>query len=161
MVTTYYLEMRSATELCPNPSPTAAFVVQQAKRPLPSLNQYFYQTVGADWGWTDRLGWTLAQWQAWVERPLLQTWLGYLDGTPCGYFELEKQQDGALDLAYFGLLPNFLGLGLGGAFLTAAIESAWAWQASRVLVNTCTLDHPAALKNYQARGVKIYKTVQR
>jgi hypothetical protein len=28
---------------------------------------------------------------------------------------------------------------------------------SRVWVHTCTLDHPGALANYQARGFAIYK----
>ena len=80
----------------------------------------------------------------------------YLRGTPAGYFELDDQ-DGDVEIAYFGLLPQFLGKGLGGGFLTAAVEKAWEMGAARVWVHTCSLDHPNALKNYQARGFQIYR----
>ncbi len=63
------------------------------------------------------------------------------------------------EIAYFGLLPEFIGRGLGGALLTSAIEEAWRMSPSitRVWVHTCTCDHPSALANYQARGMVIYK----
>ena len=66
-----------------------------------------------------------------------------------------------IEIAYFGLLPEFIGRGLGGVLLTSAIETAWAWTPtpSRVWVHTCNRDHPSALANYQARGFEIYKTV--
>ncbi len=66
-----------------------------------------------------------------------------------------------VEIAYFGLLPEFIGRGLGGDLLTSAIENAWAWSPApfRVWVHTCNRDHPGALANYQARGFKIYKTV--
>ncbi|MGL4610332.1 MAG: GNAT family N-acetyltransferase [Trueperaceae bacterium] len=80
----------------------------------------------------------------------------YTKGTPASYFELEKRED-TINLAYFGRLPQFTGKGLGGYFLSVALAKAWAWDAQRVIVNTCTLDHESALKNYQARGFRIYK----
>jgi GNAT superfamily N-acetyltransferase len=86
----------------------------------------------------------------------------YLQGTPAGYFELERQgelekQNSDVNIAYFGLLPQFIGKGLGGYFLSVAVEKAWAFGAKRVTLTTCTLDHKSALENYQARGFKIYK----
>ena len=54
--------------------------------------------------------------------------------------------------------PEFIGRGLGGALLTHAIEQAWTSGAKRVWVHTCELDHPAALTNYEARGMRTYKT---
>ncbi len=64
-----------------------------------------------------------------------------------------------VEIAYFGLLPDFIGRGLGGALLTSAIENAWTWSPtpSRIWVHTCNRDHPFALANYQARGFAIYK----
>jgi hypothetical protein len=47
---------------------------------------------------------------------------------------------------------------LGGALLSRALEDAWQMEPRRVWVHTCTLDHPAALANYQARGMKIYRS---
>ena len=57
------------------------------------------------------------------------------------------------------MTPQFVGKGFGGCLLSHAIETAWDWEdAKRVWVHTCTLDHPAAVKNYQARGMTIYNT---
>jgi GNAT superfamily N-acetyltransferase len=75
-----------------------------------------------------------------------------------GYYELRRDDEDGVEIAYFGLLPEFIGRGLGGALLTNAIEEAWRMSSvSRVWVHTCTLDHPGALGNYQARGMVIYK----
>jgi GNAT superfamily N-acetyltransferase len=159
-VTTTYLEMTSKDELKPKYA-TLPVEIKQVEITLPEFNHFLYATVGRDWYWYDRLEWSYAQWQSWVERPELQTWVLYLQGTPAGYFELEKQNDDVnnndVNIAYFGLLPQFIGKGLGGYFLGAAVEKAWAFGAERVTLNTCTLDHESALNNYQSRGFKIYK----
>lgn len=157
----YYLEMTAPEQLRPSVARSAGFRIEQARIPSPELNRFFYTAVGGDWYWIDRLSWTYDRWLAWLDRPEVETWIGAFEGTPAGYFELEKQPqaDGLhVELAYFGLLPGFIGRGLGGALLTAAIERAWAMGASRVWVHTCSLDAPAALENYQARGFRLYRT---
>jgi len=156
-ITTYYLEMTSPADLRPSRTPAEGFRVEQARIPCPELNRFFYASIGGDWFWVDRLGWTYDQWLAWVDRPELETWVAYLEGTPVGYFELDSQQDGSVELAYFGLLSRFVGRGLGGALLTAAVERAWEMGASRVWLHTCSLDSPAALPAYQARGFRLYR----
>jgi len=78
-------------------------------------------------------------------------------GSPAGYFELERHSDGSVEVAYFGLLPEFIGRGLGKHLLTVAVETAWSLDARRVWLHTCTLDDPAALPNYQARGFRPFK----
>ena len=159
-VTTYYLEMHRAADLRPpagKPPPELAIV--RAEIPSPDLNRFLYVSVGRDWTWVDRLAWSREEWTAYLDRPELETWVGYLRGTPCGYFELEREGDGSIQLAYFGLLPQFTGRGLGSQLLAAAIRRGWAMGASRVWVHTCTLDHPSALPNYQARGMKVYREV--
>jgi GNAT superfamily N-acetyltransferase len=154
----YYLEMTSPADLRPSPAHAAGLRVERARIPCPELNRFFYTAVGGDWYWIDRLEWTYGQWLAWLGRPELETWIGYFEGTPAGYFELERQPGAHVELAYFGLLPGFLGRGIGGPLLTAAVERAWEMDASRVWVHTCSLDAPAALRNYQARGFRLYKT---
>ena len=158
-VITYYLEMTSVEELRPARPPAEPFAVLRAELAFPALNRFFYAEVGRAYSWTKRLPWTEEQWRAWVERPGMQTWIGYVQGTPAGYFELEEQRENGnkqVELAYFGLLPPFVGRGVGGALLTEAIRRAWALGPQRVWVHTCTLDHPAALPNYQKRGFRIY-----
>jgi GNAT superfamily N-acetyltransferase len=157
-ITTYYLEMTAPSDLYPSQAEGPELRVEQAKIACPELNRFLYTAVGGDWYWTDRLGWTYRQWLDYLERPELETWVGYVEGTPAGYFELERQAQDDVEIAYFGLLPRFIGKGLGGRLLTEALRRAWQMGAARVWVHTCTLDGPAALSNYRARGLRLYKT---
>lgn len=155
-MTTTYLEMRSAGELRPKRHADERFWIGEATTPQWQFNRFLYLTVGAAWSWTDNLGWTDAQWQAYAESDSVRTFVAYYDASPAGYYELRRSADG-VQINYFGLLPAFIGRGFGGALLTHALEAAWDMKPDRVWVHTCTLDHPAALANYQARGMKIYK----
>ncbi|HET9949063.1 MAG TPA: GNAT family N-acetyltransferase [Longimicrobiales bacterium] len=156
-VTITYLEMTSPSDAVPYERPRR-LEVRRAELPCPELNRMLYLAVGGDWWWHSRLGWERERWLDWVDRPELETWLGYLRGTPVGYFELERQPGNQVELVYFGLLPTFIGRGLGGELLAAAVERAWTPGTERVWVHTCTLDHPSALPNYRARGFRIYDT---
>jgi GNAT superfamily N-acetyltransferase len=80
-----------------------------------------------------------------------------VDKEVAGYFELEKHGDGSVEIAYFGLRPEFFGRGLGGELLTRAVEEAWRIGARRVWLHTCSLDSPRALPNYHARGFRPFK----
>ncbi|HKX26601.1 MAG TPA: GNAT family N-acetyltransferase [Blastocatellia bacterium] len=155
-VTTYYLEMTDRAELRPARPRSVELQVVRAELPCPELNRFLYSAVGGDWYWTDKLDWSYDRWLAYVDRPDFETWVGSVSGTPVGYFELE--QEAGVKIAYFGLLPRFIGRGIGGALLTRAAERAWDLGAGRVWVHTCSLDGPGALPNYQARGFKIYQT---
>ncbi|HJO82281.1 MAG: GNAT family N-acetyltransferase [SAR202 cluster bacterium] len=155
-VAIYYLEMIDASQLTPGRSEAADLEFRQAEIPSPELNRYMYTAVGGDWYWIDRLGWGYDEWFGWVSRPEVETWIAYVKGTPAGYFELDGVAGGDVELAYIGLLPDFIGQGYGGRLLTVATERAWAIGASRTWLNTCTLDHPDALKNYLARGFVMY-----
>ena len=127
--------------------------------PDPALNRRFYCSVGAQWGWTDRLEWSDDDWRAYVHPDALMTYLGRFDGQELGYFELESQKGGDVEIVYFGLLPDFIGRGLGGAFLSAAIKLAWEMKETRrVWVHTCTEDHKYALDNYRKRGFVVFRT---
>ena len=156
-VTTYYLEMTDRSELRPKRVYNERLAIKQAHVPLPELNRFLYTAVGGEWYWLDRLSWTYQQWLDWLDRPAVETWVAYVSGTPAGYFELEVQAEGNVELVYFGLLPRFIGQGLGAHVLTSAIVRAWNMGASRVWVHTCTLDHPSALANYYARGFRMYR----
>lgn len=156
-VTTYYLEMLAREQLCPQSDARGVQVMEARVKQYP-FNRFLYSLVGAPWQWTDKLAWSDEQWQAYAEADDLRTWVAYSDGAPAGYFELQKQGT-ALEIMYFGLTPAFIGRGIGGYLLSNALQQAWDWQpVSRVWVHTCSLDHPAALANYQARGMRLYRT---
>jgi GNAT superfamily N-acetyltransferase len=157
LVTITYLEMTDRAGLRRARDPEVPFLVTRAEIPSPEMNRFFYKEVGGQWLWYERLVWDDARWLQYLERPEVETWVGYLRGTLAGYFELEREE-GDVQIAYFGLLPRFIGKGLGGPLLTKAIERAWEMGAKRVWVHTCDLDHPQALANYVARGMKPYHT---
>src|SRR2546423_10939845 len=129
------------------------------------FNREMYLRVGEQWRWIDKRPWTDQQWKEYASE--VRTFAAYFDDELAGYYELraeaEVQAAPALDgrrgveIAYFGLLPEFVGCGLGGALLTSAIEEAWRMSPTpaRVWVHTCNRDHPQALANYQARGLVI------
>ncbi len=157
-VTTCYLEMTDPADLRPARARPELEVVR-AEISSPELSRYLYTAVGGPWFWTDRLDWSYSRWRDYLDRPEVETWVGSVRGTPAGYFELERQADANVEIVYFGLLPQFIGQGLGGCLLTRAVERAWEGNTRRVWVHTCTLDGPLALRNYLARGFRLYREV--
>jgi GNAT superfamily N-acetyltransferase len=154
-VTTWFLQMTDPAQLAPAPEPDPGLEVRQAELPSPELSRMLYAGVGSDWYWTDRLDWTWERWHERLARADVETWVGWVRGTPAGYAELERQGED-VELVSFGLLPAFIGRGLGTRLLDAALRRAWALGPKRVWVHTCSLDGPAALRTYQGRGLEVY-----
>jgi len=153
-VTRTYLELRSPLDLQRGTLPTAIPTIERlAPCPVP-LFRYLYSEVGRPYRWTDRLSWTDADIARHVSDPDIQLWLASWEGESAGYFELRRDPDRSVEIAYFGLLPAFIGRGWGKALLTRAVDEAWRADAVRVWLHTCTLDHPAALPNYISRGFR-------
>lgn len=157
LVTTY-LEMRSPRQLQPKYA-DARFDVREQMQGDWRFNRDLYFRVGEQWDWVDRRTWTDEQWKEYATAPELWTFAGYYEQALAGYYELRRDSEGGIEIAYFGLLPGWIGRGLGGALLTSALERAWRMEPtpSRVWVHTCNHDHPQALANYKARGMVVYK----
>jgi GNAT superfamily N-acetyltransferase len=160
---TTYLEMRSPGQLRPKRANPLFQVREKLQRDW-RFNRDLYFRVGQQWEWIDRRPWTDDEWKEYATAPELQTFAGYYDQELAGYYELRHDTEGGVEIAYFGLLPEFIGRGLGGALLTSAIEEGWSCRErippNRVWVHTCNRDHPQALANYQARGMVVYKVEQ-
>jgi GNAT superfamily N-acetyltransferase len=155
-----YLELRSAAELIParRPEQIPELVL---KRPItPAEYLALYAAVGDEWLWRDRLVWTDEEFERYLSSPDVYVWTPVVGGRDAGYFELKQHGDRSVELMYFGLAPAFIGKGLGGWLLTRAVEEAFALGASRMVLNTCTLDAPQALPNYLARGFRILREDQ-
>jgi GNAT superfamily N-acetyltransferase len=157
-VTRTYLEMRDPTHLQAAHSDDPRIRVEQMDQCSPSFFRYLYVEVGRNYHWIDRLPWTDEDIVAHLNKPETSLWLLTDDGATAGYFELRRCEDESVEIAYFGLLPGFLGRGLGKHLLTYATEQAWADGANRVWLHTNTLDHPAALPNYLGRGFVVART---
>ncbi len=163
--TTWYLEMTDPAALNPAREPGTPVRFTRAEAPGPEFARFLYGTVGRDHRWIDRITWTDRQWRELAERPGTETWVLHDRGTPAGYAEMEAQDEGAVEIVYFGLLPSFVGRGLGGHMLTEALRRAWDLAdrhpgreaTRRVWLHTCSLDGEHALANYRARGLAVYR----
>ena len=125
----------------------------------PRFNQFLYEYIGDGWNWVFRSPWSPEQWSAYVADSL-RTFVAYRDGSIAGYYELRRDEDG-VEIRTLGLLPEFIGQGHGGPLLDHAIETAFAWEASRVWLHTCTDDHANALNNYLKSGFSIFKVEEK
>ncbi len=84
--------------------------------------------MGGDIRWTDRLAWPYARWREHLDRPGVETWVAYDRGTPAGYVELEAQQEGVVEILYFGLLPAFRAAASAGTCCRTAWRAAGTWR---------------------------------
>lgn len=153
-VTRTYLEMPSPGALHPARVPEVPPRLERLESCSVSFFRYLYGEVGRAYHWTDRLSWSDDRVRAHLADPGVALWLLSWKAVPAGYFELRRHRDGSVEVAYFGLMPEFVGRGWGGHLLTLAVHEAWALGAERVWLHTCTLDHPAALPNYRKRGFR-------
>ena len=156
-VTRTYLELRAPEDLVAEASAPEQVRLERVESCPPSFFRFLYSEVGRQHHWRDRLPWTDEQIRAHLAGPI-DLWVPYVRAVPAGYFELARHDDGSVEIAYFGLLPEFVGRGLGKYLLTRAVEEAWALHPNRVWLHTCTLDHPSALPNYLKRGFQPVRT---
>lgn len=165
-VTTWSLEQTSPSDLLPAEAPEGDVRVVRAEVPSPEFSRFLYASVGGDIRWTDRLPWPYARWREHLDRPGVETWVAYERGTPAGYVELEAQDEGAVEIVYFGLLPAFRGRRIGGHLLSYGTARAWdlaerhpgCAPTKRVWLHTCSKDGAHALANYQRRGFHLFDT---
>jgi GNAT superfamily N-acetyltransferase len=149
-----YLEMTSPGDLRGARTSDDRARVERVEGCPASFFRYLYAEVGRAYHWVDRLGWTDDEIRAHLATPGVSLWLFTVRSAPAGYFELKATPDGSVEIAYFGLLPEFIGKGYGKHLLTEAAERAWSLSPRRVWLHTCTDDDPAALPNYRARGFR-------
>jgi GNAT superfamily N-acetyltransferase len=147
-----YLAMQSPADLRPAEAPNPAPEVHRMGKCSPAFFRYLYREVGRAYHWTDRLAWTDETIRDHLSAPSISLWLMTWQDGPAGYFELKRHDDDSVEIAYFGLLPDYIGRGWGKYLLTEAVRAAWKQNPVRVWLHTCTLDHPAALPNYIGRG---------
>lgn len=155
-----FLEMHARPTNLQVIAPESGLAIVQAVPPTVSFYRYLYNTVGGNWHWYQRREMTDEALAAIVQDPKVETHVLYVQGTPAGYAELDRRQEDEIELGYFGLMPDFIGRGLGHYLLSWAIDRAWSYGPKRFWVHTCTLDHPRALPNYVRAGFSPYQTKQ-
>lgn len=172
LVTVNYLQQLDRTELIPSSRPLPEDArIELVQHITPEFSRFLYLSVGSELNWADRLVLTRDQWARQLGKPGSETHVLYRRGAPQGYVELaaaSTQAGTEVEIFYFGLFPQATGQGLGGALLTEGVQRAWTLHervpalapVSRVWLHTCSLDGPAALPNYLARGFSVYDVQQ-
>jgi GNAT superfamily N-acetyltransferase len=150
-----YLEMREAVALVPARHHDFHVEIAKEEPCAPDVYRAVYLGVGRAYHWVDRAEWSDREIVDHLARPDIGVWIVRSEGELAGFFELRRCDDGSVEIAYFGLLPAFIGRGLGGYLLTVAVRESWALGACRVWLHTSTLDHASALSNYLKRGFEV------
>jgi GNAT superfamily N-acetyltransferase len=155
-VKTTYLQMFTHPERVVLP-PRSGLVVVHARKPTVTYYRFLYDTVGRDYDWPSLKALSNTELAALLQEPRVDVHVLMADGVPAGFAELDRRIEGEIELVQFGLLPEFIGQGLGRYFLQWTIDKAWSYNPRRFWLHTDTKDHPAALPNYLKAGFTIYK----
>lgn len=150
--TVTFLEMTSQPSHRVQPPANLRLALLRAHKPTPHFYRYLYFHVGNQFNWEMRLRLNDAALLEKIHAPKTEIHVLYLDGVPAGFYEINRANPAVTDLAYFGIMGHAIGLKLGKWFLSAAIHACWENGPDKITVNTCTLDHPAALPLYQKMG---------
>jgi GNAT superfamily N-acetyltransferase len=160
-MTVTFLEMHSRPAAQPPPQPKGKIAILRAENPPVHFYRYLYDTIGERYWWVDRRKLSDEALGEIVCHPKTELYVLYADGCPAGMAELEFRDPQAAQLAYFGLMPEYVGRKLGYYFVYHAVSIAWSRSISSLLINTCTLDHPRALPLYQRVGFVPYSREDR
>lgn len=151
-VTVTFLEM-TAPPLRYPPMPYGRQLALLRTHDIPlHFYRYLIDRVGRKWHWVNALRHSDEELERDLHRPQRDIRVLYLDGAPAGFFDIKAEAPAVSELHYFGMMTQAMGQGIGRWFLGAAIEACWSHGPGRVVVQTCTLDHPAALPLYQKLG---------
>ncbi len=157
-VNRFYLEIKSLKSLNEVICPNEELILEKVSPPNIEINKFFYKNIGQKHRWVDRLIWDNLKWVSYIENNNVYTYILKLKDDLVGYFEIINDETSkSSEIAYFGILENFIGKKIGGYFLSEAIKICFNNYSNRVWVHTCTLDHKNALKNYLKRGMKIFR----
>lgn len=143
----------------PQPKPPALkLAVLRAENITVAYYRFLYAEVGRDWTWYERRSVTDSDLAVAIQDPQVDVFVLHVGGQPAGYIELDRRRlPDEVEIRFFGLMPDFIGRGLGPWLLDWGVREAWRHAPRRTYVNTCSLDHPKALALYQRMGFTAFK----
>lgn len=151
-----YLRQTARPRYAPQPRPPGKISIMRAENPPVHFYRYLYDVVGRPWHWVSRRKMSDTDLSAIISRPDTYIHVLYVNGSPAGLSEIDGSVSPDAEIRFFGLAPDFIGLGLSRYFLSNVIDLAWSLNPGEVRIETCTLDHPAALPLYQKFGFAVF-----
>lgn len=155
-VTITYLEQTERPVLPTPTRPSRKVALLRAEHPPVHFYRYLYRLVGDPYHWVSRRRMDDAELAEIIQDPSVYIYVLYVDGVPGGFAEIDACDEAIHEIKFFGLAPEFVNAGLGRYFLTNVIDLAWSHGPERLRLETCSLDHPAALPLYQKFGFQVY-----
>ena len=117
-----------------------------------------YRGVGEAWLWWERLRLSVDELADILSHPAVEVRTLFVNGALAGYSELDGRIAGEIELTFFGLMPSFIGRGLGRFLLETSVAAAWRKKPRRLWLHTCSEDHPFAASLYRRVGFRPYRT---
>lgn len=115
--------------------------------------RYLYEQVGKPHHWMLRRDMGDDELSKVIHSDGVEIQVLYADGAPAGFFELDlTSKPEEVEIVYFGLSPDFHGMGIGKFFFSETVTAAWAHMPGKVTLHTNSLDSPRALHIYQRAG---------
>jgi GNAT superfamily N-acetyltransferase len=151
-----HLEMLAEPRLPPSPRPLGKYALMRAENPPVHFYRYLYDAIGRDYVWVNRKRLSDQALADIIQHPEVSIYVLYCGGVPAGYFELDFRSMPRAEISFLGLMKEHIGSGIGSFMLREAILTAWAHGPERLIIQTCTLDHPRALPLYQRMGFTPY-----
>ena len=111
-----------------------------------------YDDVGRQWHWVNRRLLTDRQLSAIIHHPATEIFTLKRRDRAIGFVELNFKLFPQVEIVFVGLVKDAIGKGLGSQMLQQAISYIYSRAPSRIIIQTCTLDHPSALPLYQSYG---------
>lgn len=155
-VTIHYLEQRAPVIRPPLPVPARKLAIMRAEKPAPGFYRFLFNGVGEPHRWVSRRYLTDEALKKHIHDPKALIYVLYTEGSPVGYGEIDSRKEDHAAIKFFGLLPEAQGQGLGRWFFREITELAWQLRRGRVIIETCSLDSPKALRLYQREGFSLY-----
>lgn len=150
-----YLDMRARP--APLREPDLPLTLRRVEMPEPDWYRALFRRIGDDWLWLSRPRMDDAALKAIIHDPRIEIYALGHEGADVGLLELDFREAPALaELAFFGVVPEFTGSGAGRFLMNRASEIVWSRPVERLMVHTCTLDHPAAVGFYLKAGFTAY-----
>ncbi|MEJ1160881.1 GNAT family N-acetyltransferase [Prosthecomicrobium sp. N25] len=121
----------------------------------PDLGWYrrLYALIGEPWLWFSRRALPDADLRSILTDPSVEVFVLRHGREEIGLLELDGRVPGEIEIAFFGLVPEAIGSGVGRHLMNEALRRAWARQGvARVWLHTCAFDHPDALAFYRRSG---------
>ena len=159
--TVTYLEMTSRDQLVAARVPSTGIALTSVDRTSLGLIRATHDRIATPHHWSS-LAWTEQMWLNLLSYSGVRTWIARSGEEIIGLVQLQPRPPNEVQITKFGLVPEWIGRGLGGHLLTLATRLAWDFDdVSRVWLLTTSLDHPHALRNYRSRGFRPFRVEHR